>query len=581
MIHQIVALLCLFRLSSAAEIIETVVNNHGINMTTMSSRNQHQQQDTTTMEMSLTNAKKASTTHHHIPEYETGTSSSTDFSSEVFTLAYLSQSFECRNIATNFVFQNDLCGAKDPQSYLNLKKSFYSCANRCGENPPYSDRGREECACDEVCFAYDDCCRDMPTVCPEIYNRGKAAYAYLGTQNSYCTTGNVLASAPCKAIESETQEKVTLSTPKFSYVTEASRTFKSVFPKDLPARYRTIKEFSQSIDNYNVIDLSTGIYFDNLYDLETCKKPEAQHYFLPLIVSLDCSALERPATDEIEHATQVLDWCLTSRFEIAVTRFHRSCKNTRLIGCPCAQGQIVTDHVHNACIGPDPSVPLFSRHKLWTSDIASAIASDNASQCTESISGAYTRAREGDTQMSISLIPVALKSQPTPVLTSNNNSDEYKDTNSDIRDDTGAKRDDNKFVTEINRGVERRFLCSSLNSYLSECELLDCVRGAILSHNASRGGEYNGSRCFVPTQIEVLAGASDANQYDCWCFHFLKVFYGFDVWKLNIEGISGGRCSIILNVRQTGKQNKAVTPFLPLAAYSVCINRTFLILRKT
>ncbi|KAK3720254.1 hypothetical protein RRG08_007876 [Elysia crispata] len=583
MIHQLMVLLCLLGSRASADIAEIVFDNDGTNSTTFSIINQHQLHDITTIQISLTDAKQASTTHDHISETDASTpdtSSTTDFSSKPFTLAYLRQSLECRNTATNFVYQNDLCGAKDPQSYLNLKKSFYSCAYRCGESPLFSDRGTDECACDEICIVYGDCCRDMPIVCRETYDIGKAEYAYLGTRSFFCNMGNYIVSNPCKAMEMH--EIVTPTAPNFSYETQTSKSFLFRNP---PVGDRRLKDFSQGMDLYKVADVTTGIYFKGLNDLKSCKGPETQLYFLPLIISLDCSAFESSSTSDIDGVSEVLEWCRISKFDAVVTPFHRNCKKTRLIQCHCSQGKAVADHVHNACIGPDPSVPVISRHKLWNNEIGGETASGNDSQCTVSIYGAYGLAEKGKTQMSITPLPVTSNYHSIPVLTNNYNTDEYnnydnkndaKNRNSNnnsnferffIHDESETEKGDIKFVVEINPAVERRFLCHSLSSYLSECELLDCVRGAILSHNASRGGEYNGSRCLVPTQVVVQDGSSDANFRLCWCVHVLKIFTGFRVWTMNIHGLSDRLCNIFFNVRATGEE--------PLESYELAKNLRF------
>ncbi|GFS06013.1 hypothetical protein ElyMa_001213900, partial [Elysia marginata] len=89
-----------------------------------------------------------------------------------FTVQPSSQSVECLNNATYFVYQNNLCDASDPQSYISSRKALYSCANRCGRPPPHTKGTRKESACDAICVVYNDCCQDTLLACPETFYRG-------------------------------------------------------------------------------------------------------------------------------------------------------------------------------------------------------------------------------------------------------------------------------------------------------------------------------------------------------------------------------------------------------------------------
>ncbi|KAK3774477.1 hypothetical protein RRG08_049413 [Elysia crispata] len=99
-------------------------------------------------------------------------------------------------------------------------------------------------------------------------------------------------------------------------------------------------------------------------------------------------------------------------------------------------------------------------------------------------------------------------------------------------------------MVEISRTAERRLLCQSLRNYLTECELLDCVQGAILSHNASRGGEFGGSRCLVPTHAVVQNGASNATAPLCLCMQTIVILSNLHIWDVKISDFDKGWCII-------------------------------------
>ncbi|GFO37096.1 hypothetical protein PoB_006360100 [Plakobranchus ocellatus] len=76
----------------------------------------------------------------------------------------LYQSKSCQDTLTEFAYREGLCGAANPYEYLESSKEIYTCAGRCGHSPTYG-KYNSECACDERCIAYKDCCRDIVKEC--------------------------------------------------------------------------------------------------------------------------------------------------------------------------------------------------------------------------------------------------------------------------------------------------------------------------------------------------------------------------------------------------------------------------------
>ena len=86
-----------------------------------------------------------------------------------FTIPYDNFDNQCKLLATEFSYKNDLCTALNPKGYLSSQTEFFSCLHRCGQNLPYKMGYERMCACDSACAVHGDCCRDMPFFCPEAY----------------------------------------------------------------------------------------------------------------------------------------------------------------------------------------------------------------------------------------------------------------------------------------------------------------------------------------------------------------------------------------------------------------------------
>ncbi|RUS80401.1 hypothetical protein EGW08_011837 [Elysia chlorotica] len=473
----------------------------------------------------------------------------------VFTLQYARQNRECFQTATHFVYQHNLCGANDSLSYLDSNKHLYSCENRCGEKARYSDVDADQCSCDSICEVFGDCCRDKSLVCPKAYD------AHLRKATTACSPDAFSIVYSCLASETAHFETAT---------TDRVRPETQTFPGSTTSfsQPKSLKEISSSASSYVVADTSTGIIFKDFEMLKICGGPNAVPYYLPAVVSLDCGSVLDATSTGRNSAIQVLNTCEKRQMSFAITPFHRKCKQTHLVKCKCPGENTIVDHIHNACMGLNDSVPFYVRHKTLSYLLRVAFQWNDNLPCTTISFGPYKSETKGKALISISHVPMVLSGQSSgrnsasshPQTDPTNTHHVPHSTDRSRRGhvsqslpgqatlrqtnqpETGRLDDlDFTIVVEVSSALERRLLCRSLHSRLSECRLLDCARGAILSRDAGRAGDFGGSRCLVPSHAEVYGPL-------CWCLKVLVVLSDARAWVVKMRHFREGWCQITLDV---------------------------------
>ncbi|GFR84504.1 hypothetical protein ElyMa_002418700 [Elysia marginata] len=118
------------------------------------------------------------------------------------------------------------------------------------------------------------------------------------------------------------------------------------------------------------------------------------------------------------------------------------------------------------------------------------------------------------------------------------------------------------YVLELSWTIERRLLCRSLRDYVPQCQLLDCVHGAVLSHDLDRGGEFGGSRCLWPTYAVVKQHGSGGQVPLCWCMQVLAAFSELSIWNVKMRTVERHQCVIELTVRPKGSSHGTVIEHL-------------------
>ena len=434
-------------------------------------------------------------------------------STPYFTFPYDSLDLQCKVVATDFSYRNNLCHASDPESYVKSNKQLYSCVNRCGQAMTGTLNHFQACSCDKRCIVHEDCCRDMPLVCQDTYQEGRKFYGHLAeTSGTLCHYGfKQLTKCHRSVAIIESARSAILSPNGVTSMYEKSEEFSLPFPT------RSLKQLSASFELFTVADLVLGVVFKNPAIFNICSLSKSLPYLVPKTVRLKCWA---KVHEDISSAVDILKWCRKVSTTTAITPFHRNCQREKLITCHCNTNQTHVDFVHNACSGYDSSVPRLSRYPVWKYHKEVAFkASSNDAPCEINYSGktrqdtshtGRSQSEQGipsETIMSISPVPKAYthkegghlnrnsrtsthipeRSSASPpnrsandiMRSTNSYLTEYGDSHHALkaRAQVGyqVEHQSTSFVVELRDTIERRFLCSSLRQRLSQCQLLDCA----------------------------------------------------------------------------------------------------------
>ncbi|GFS15396.1 hypothetical protein ElyMa_001448200 [Elysia marginata] len=458
----------------------------------------------------------------------------------------------CLEEATKFVYQNNLCGALDPESYLVLAKAKYSCEHRCARKPVYGRR-QSECGCDGTCLLHDDCCGDFHAVCPEIYLKSKELYTKMEEPLSMCADTNFRIFAD---FEHLTQKNVMdLTTPIPVYV----KTF--VHDGVPPFEAHTLELYSSSFARYKAVDVSNGLVFNNLLSFFKLSQTTTRPFMLSKIVSLDCfgkkfedNAIKRYS---IMH---VLTTCAPKVKEDAISPFHRSCKFLEIISCFCSSGNVYKNHLHNVCMGPSRSISTEFKYKLWNEDLRAWGERTPIDKC-------YVRSRHESAwhkslEIESRILPGDMTLTITPVLT---NWDRFS-ASSGAREPDGDNHDQNRladlmqqkdldFIVEFSHTIERRLRCLRVGSYLSECVLEECADGAIITSSQLGYHKFHGGlSCMRPALVTVKQPPTFKTADICTCFRLVAALAKLNLWEKIVQATLNSTCSLLLtSFEQEGK----------------------------
>ncbi|GFR89841.1 hypothetical protein ElyMa_000803300 [Elysia marginata] len=453
----------------------------------------------------------------------------------------------CLEEATNFVYQyqNNLCGAMDPESYLVLAKAKYTCEHRCARKPVYG-RSQSECACDETCLLHGDCCGDFHAVCPEIYLKSKELYTKMEEPLSMCLETNFRVFNEFKHFRHEEVLYLTTKIPV--------HVIAFVHGDTPPFEAHTLEKYSSSFARYKAVDVSNGLVFNNLLDFIRLSQTKTRPFMLSKIVSLDCFGKEFEDSEIKRYSIMhVLKWCTPKVTEDSLSPFHRSCKFLEIIACFCSNGNIYKNHLHNVCMGPNISISTEFKYKLWNEDfklLRQTIPINDKCSVVSIHESHYHTSLETESRV----LPGDMTLTITPVLT---NWDWFS-VSSGAREPHGENHDqkrladlmqrkDPDFIVEFSHTIERRLRCPRVRSYLSECVLEECADGAIITSSQLGYHKFHdGLSCMRPALVTAVQPPTSKTANICTCFRLVAALARLNLWETVVRDTTTSTCSLLL-----------------------------------
>ncbi|GFN84258.1 hypothetical protein PoB_001076400 [Plakobranchus ocellatus] len=464
------------------------------------------------------------------------------------TVPYQSISSEqCEQMAHEYVYKENLCKAPDPATYLIVAKAQYSCKDRCGIVPEYG-RDFYECACDEVCIPYKDCCKDFSIACPTVHATGQAIYSELAGKvvpvcyNKYF---KVLAKR-----RSKNNDGVTEATTQ-----SAKRAVRADYSK---ANGNKFLWLGTKLINFMFGDHSSKLLFFNLNTFRMSKPLVSNPFVIPEILSASCSF------HDIQSIINIADTCEAIDRTHVITALHRNCKMNQILSCSCGDRNSYRQHLHNICLGFNTSISTINRYKLMYFQ-TNFFSRPEKEQCrlhkyteswhTQLVSGHQTRRRKHEVKMIIrpiikSLSEVSQYDKTAGRENDADNKENIKEVNGYVaRDLINDENADYQYIIELENTLEKRLRCPTLDRFLTDCQLEECTHGAIISDISVKVGQFGNDSCIVPKFATVYAASRQTHVLLCSCLRVMAAIKALKIWTVKILNVGlRGQCHFSLSL---------------------------------
>ncbi|GFN93110.1 hypothetical protein PoB_001961600 [Plakobranchus ocellatus] len=473
---------------------------------------------------------------------------SPDASTEQFTIPYRNEDSECQRIAFDYVYRENICGAPDPDTYMEAAKARYTCKDRCGDVPVYG-KDLFDCACDETCIAHRDCCKDLSVACPTVYASGKIKYShfigstapscsaddynilYFFTPQWYAQTTPIARNTPKKLPEKKTNQELNMV---------GSLLLKDVF------------------NSFRLADLSLNVVSEGFDSFKLFAKSSSIPKFVPRVATLVCPYA---SSKDFRNAADVFESCLVTDITDVVTPLHRNCKMHQIISCHCNSSVKYNQHVHNVCMGQNLS-PL-TQHTLWNYQLQFEYKIGHAGQCkifNRTQTGSYNprvgmeREKNGNS-FSITAFPMFTEFVDRSQGNSSENRGRLGDYElegiSQVTTWEIAEKGDIYYIVTLENMLEKRLRCPSLDIMVKECRLEECVHGAIMSNTENLFNYFGNRSCVIPVLATALQGDSHMTVPLCSCLRVMSALSALQIWRIKLGLTEERMCSFHLALLST------------------------------
>ncbi|GFO07376.1 hypothetical protein PoB_003388100 [Plakobranchus ocellatus] len=117
------------------------------------------------------------------------------------------------------------------------------------------------------------------------------------------------------------------------------------------------------------------------------------------------------------------------------------------------------------------------------------------------------------------------------------------------------------YIVELEKTLEKRLRCPSLDISLTDCRLEECVQGAIMYNTGTSFGHFGNRSCVLPALATVLVGGSQVSVPVCSCFRVLTALAALDIWRLHLSISGEATCSFHLRALEKEATDPRNGPF--------------------
>ncbi|RUS83761.1 hypothetical protein EGW08_008467 [Elysia chlorotica] len=439
---------------------------------------------------------------------------------------------ECVKNLTSFVESRGLCSSLEDTSESVLN----SCANRCDQ--PKDNGNFLQCACDDKCLAYKDCCEDMDRECPETYQRGRNTYGRFGV-NLVCKEWALIGHREQQTIQ-----------PKSASLQESTTDGGFGHFKE---RIENLKLLFGDLHSFLVADTVLGLLFNSYAASASWGIPDRRLAFVPQVTNLACLQFHRASP-----IVGILSSCVLVSMADMPTVLHRACGFKPVVSCPCWESDVIQGNLRHEC--PHQNQSVFSDYILLENH-------SGDSECT------YTSNSEPHDRTPSEIVVVdelavfkpmtgtigrdqsLIKAKLTPLFM-HDKGDELRIVDKENTNTIGPGMqvvDNNsmavqimpmEFLLELDNSLERKLRCESYWDPLLSCHLEECANDAIMLKNSILPWAFRGRTCMVPVSVTVEYPEAQVEVSVCTCVQIASAFTSLRLWDVSIRDTRQSGCML-------------------------------------
>ena len=491
---------------------------------------------------------------------------------------------ECRNIATAFAYEHNLCDAHSPEAYSLTAPARLTCNQRCGFAST-SGKLRSECACDALCVVYNYCCWDMSTECAQEFAKGQRLKRYIQEKNLNPEC-NELGFTVFRKNVAEGVTRLSTTFSPFSTTPVRPKKVRKVFSSGNPAMQYPLKSFIdiEKLVHSSVVDLSTGIIYGHYWvDFETTRTEAASKpQFISEIKTLSCPE-QHKFTSSIEASiAEVLSQCVVSATAQALSPAHQWCPGHLTLSCSCPGGRLLRGHLHDVCLGGNiPASELTSKLNFDPEVLKLSLWPPGSSSCAvfrgETLVSSVDREEKSGMTITVAHVFSNRTQTSRPVYTNGKcpGLGECKEDHP-LKERLRNIYNSVDLVLESSHTLERRLVCQGRSSVLSACRLLECVPGALLSTTllSQDQAQFSGRSCLRPG-LSVVRHPRQASIPLCVCLRASLALASLGLWRTRNTRSVTEQCLIDLQTIGQGEERKHHTILRWAVPVALCVVHNF------